>query len=121
MRAARRCLDVAESVRYTPALPSCSSGDRRRRAVSRPINKESRMWLIFALSAALAAPPQQAPAVASATLTAANSKIWVGRYTEFEEFIRSAPIERVEDVRTGVTRPHHAFFPPGGLAGGVIV
>ena len=45
----------------------------------------------------------------------------MGRDAEFVEFIRSAPIERMEDIPVGVTRPRHAFFAAGGLAGGVAV
>jgi hypothetical protein len=54
-----------------------------------------------------------APAVASQSL---GSKIWVGRHAEFEEFLRTAPIERVEKVPIGVTKPERGFFAPGGLA-----
>jgi hypothetical protein len=79
------------------------------------------VWLAVSLSVSLqqASPPPSAPA-ASAT-QAASSKIWIGRYAEFEEFIRSAKIDSLKDIGTGVTRPRHAFFAPGGLASGVIV
>jgi hypothetical protein len=51
----------------------------------------------------------QAPAPASV-----GAKTWVGRYAELEEYLRTAPIERVEDVPLGVTKPKRAFFAPGG-------
>ena len=60
-----------------------------------------------------AAPAAAPPAVASQSL---GSKIWVGRHAEFEEFLRTAPIERVEKVPIGVTKPERGFFAPGGLA-----
>jgi hypothetical protein len=60
------------------------------------------------------APLAQAPAERSA-------KIWVGRYEEFETFIRTAPIERVEAIPIGVTRPRHGFFAPGGPVAGVAI
>jgi hypothetical protein len=50
-----------------------------------------------------------------------GAKVWVGRHGEFEEYLRTAPIEKVEDVGEGVTRPRRAFFAPGGLAGAAIV
>jgi len=65
-----------------------------------------------AVLAALALGPQvsaQAPAPASV-----GAKTWVGRYAELEEYLRTAPIERVEDVPLGVTKPKRAFFAPGG-------
>jgi hypothetical protein len=45
-----------------------------------------------------------------------GAKVWVGRYAEFEEYLRTAPIERMEKVGQGVTNPDRAFFAPGGLA-----
>ena len=51
----------------------------------------------------------QTPAPASV-----GAKTWVGRYAELEEYLRTAPIERVEDVPLGVTKPKRAFFAPGG-------
>jgi hypothetical protein len=45
-----------------------------------------------------------------------GAKVWVGHYTEYEQYLRTAPIERLEDVPVGVTKPKRAFFAPGGLA-----
>ncbi len=80
------------------------------------------MWLIFALlfSLPVIQEPSRVPAV-TAPSQPASSKVWVGRYAEFEAFLASAKIERFENVSTGVTRPRHALFTPGGLAGGAIV
>jgi hypothetical protein len=44
----------------------------------------------------------------------ASAKIWEGRYEEIEAFIRTADIERIEDVPIGVTRPKRAYLKPGG-------
>lgn len=82
------------------------------------------MWWIVWLAVSLAVPQQAAPAPVAAASTArpsAGSKNWIGRYEEFEAFLLSAPIERQEDVGSGVTRPRHAFFAPGGLAAGAVV
>jgi hypothetical protein len=63
--------------------------------------------------APVVAPPVVAPVVATQGL---GSKIWLGRHAEFEEYLRTAPIERVEKVPIGVTKPERGFFAPGGLA-----
>ena len=62
--------------------------------------------------AAVAAPP--GPAVAS-------SKVWIGRYAEYEAFLRTAPIARFAAIPVGVTHPRRAYFAPGGLAGSAAV
>ena len=46
-----------------------------------------------------------------------GSKIWVGRYQQFEEFLRTAEIERTASVSTGVLGIKRAYFKPGSLAG----
>ena len=76
--------------------------------------------LVISLAWLLVAPGQAGvraqaqPAAASAP--AACSKAWVGREAEFEEYLRAAPIDRIEDVPIGVTTPKRAFFKPGGPA-----
>jgi hypothetical protein len=62
----------------------------------------------FALGAQASA---QAPAPASV-----GAKRWVGHYAEIEEYLRTAPVERIEQVPIGVTKPRRIFFAPGGLA-----
>jgi hypothetical protein len=56
-----------------------------------------------------------APAGAQAA-EPSSSKIWVGRYKEFEEFLRTAEIERTTTVSVGVLGIKRAYFKPGGLA-----
>ena len=53
---------------------------------------------------------QSAPAVA-----AGSARIWEGRNAEFEEFLRTAEIDRFEEIPLGVTKPKRAYFKPGGL------
>jgi len=80
------------------------------------------MWLIVWIALSVLAPLPLAPAAPQAQVqAAASSKIWIGRYGEFEEFIRSAKIERIKEIGTGVTKPRHAYFAPGGLAGGAVL
>jgi hypothetical protein len=65
-----------------------------------------------------------APSPASAeeaTSSASDARIWIGRHAEFEEFLRAAPIDRLEDVGSGVTGSQRAFFHPGGLAESAVV
>ena len=54
--------------------------------------------------------PAQAPAPA-----AVGAKTWVGHYAELEAYLRTAPVERIEEVPIGVTKPKRIFFAPGGL------
>jgi hypothetical protein len=93
----------------------------------------SLLALVAALAAgALAAqePPPAAPEAAQAPAPAPpeaaaprplGAKIWLGRHAEYEEYLKTAPIERVTNVPIGVTKPRRAFFAPGGLVGSVVV
>ncbi len=65
------------------------------------------------------ASPQAPAAAPPAPAHALGSKVWVGRYAEFEAFLKDAPIEKIADVPIGVTKPKRAFFAPGGIAGSV--
>jgi hypothetical protein len=80
------------------------------------------MWLMVWLLISLPVLAQQsAVPVAGSPAAAGDSRVWIGRYAEYEAFLKSAVIERQEGIGTGVTRPKHAFFTPGGLAAGAIV
>jgi hypothetical protein len=59
------------------------------------------------------------PPVAAAPPAATSARIWEGRNAEFEEFLRTAPFARFEEVPVGVTRPKRAYFAPGGLVASV--
>jgi hypothetical protein len=60
----------------------------------------------------------QSPSVVPAPpgTPALSSKVWIGRYAEYEEFLKTAPIERLANIPVGVTHPRRAHFAPGGLA-----
>jgi hypothetical protein len=62
--------------------------------------------ILIALSVTLAA--QSAPAGSSA-------RIWEGRQAEIEDYLRTTPFEKVQEVPIGVTKPMRGYFPPGGL------
>jgi hypothetical protein len=84
------------------------------------------LWLALAAvgSVAVASVPAASPLPAQAvaapaaaqTTEPSSSKIWVGRYKEFEEFLRTAEIERTTTVSVGVLGIKRAYFKPGGLA-----
>jgi len=63
----------------------------------------------------VAGPPSEAAA------STTGARIWLGRHAEFEECLRTAPIERMEKVGEGVTNPDRAFFAPGALAQSALV
>jgi len=74
---------------------------------------------MLGLLVAVAVPLARAPAPRAQTPPfPPSSKVWVGRYAEYEAFLKTAPFQRVEGVSLGVTSPRHAFFAPGGLAAG---
>jgi hypothetical protein len=77
-------------------------GDRRR--LLRPL----RVGLAVAWALGLALQAQQPAA------PPANAKIWVGRAAEIEQFVRTTPIVKMEDLSVGVTHPKKATLPPGG-------
>jgi hypothetical protein len=80
------------------------------------------MWLILWLAITFATPVQEPAAVVTAqTQAPATSKIWIGRYGEFEEFLRTARIDRMQPVKIGVTGTLHAFFASGGPGKGAAV
>jgi hypothetical protein len=68
----------------------------------------ARVLAIFfvALSATLVA--QSPPATGSA-------KTWQGRNAAIEEYLRTAPFEKIQEVPIGVTKPMRGYFPEGGL------
>ena len=70
--------------------------------------------LVALLAAAWASVALRAHATLQADTTAA-ARIWVGRTAPIEECLKSAPIVRLEDIGTGVTRPRRAYLTPCGI------
>lgn len=66
--------------------------------------------------AALAGSAVQAPESTSKP----SGKVWVGRYAEFEECVRTSPVVRDQVTPVGVTRPRRIYFKEGGLCGGAL-
>jgi hypothetical protein len=46
--------------------------------------------------------------------SAQNAKTWIGRAQEIEEYLKTAKVVRLEDLRVGVTKPRRAYLAPGG-------
>ena len=44
-----------------------------------------------------------------------SAKTWVGKASDYEEFIKTAEFERIEDIGMGVTNPKRAYIKAGGL------
>ena len=68
---------------------------------------------LAALAAAIQAVAQTPPA-------ATGAKIWVGRYAEFETFLKTATLTRNEEsLPVGVTAPKKIALAPGGLVSAI--
>jgi hypothetical protein len=67
--------------------------------------------VLLLCSLLLLAIPQEPAAPAAAE----SAKIWEGRETEFEAFLRTAEVIKIDKVPIGVTAPRRAFVEPGGL------
>ena len=84
----------------------------------------SRLLMATALAAAtLAVAPhaqQPAPAPAQAAIPSDGSKRWIGHEAEYEDFIRTAKVDKCEDTDVGVTHPKHCHFAPGSLVSGLV-
>jgi hypothetical protein len=78
------------------------------------------MRVMLALALALGLPfPQAAsapPQTAAAQPAATSSKIWIGRYAEIEDFLRTVDIDRLSNPKEGTTGgTRHAYFKAGSL------
>jgi hypothetical protein len=54
-------------------------------------------------------------AAPQASETGTSAKVWVGRAAEYENFLKTAEIVRMEKIPVGVTKPERCYFAPGGL------
>ncbi len=66
------------------------------------------------------ASPVKAESVPGVPIQVEGRKIWIGRESEFEEFLKQAKVIKVDDVPVGVTKPKRAYVAPGGLAGSFV-
>jgi hypothetical protein len=54
------------------------------------------------------------PAVPAGTPAAVSARIWEGHNAEFEEYMRTTPFTKIEEVPIGVTKPKRGYFEAGG-------
>ena len=66
------------------------------------------------------ASPVKAESVPGVPIQVEGRKVWIGRESEFEEFLKQAKVIKVDDVPVGVTKPKRAYVAPGGLAGSFV-
>ena len=50
-----------------------------------------------------------------------GAPVWAGRHAEYQEFLRTAPVESFEKIGVGATGARRGFFLPGGLAASAAV
>lgn len=74
---------------------------------------------IVALSFCFGVPGPRAAALAAEQVSPAPARpcalSWVGHEGEIEDYLRTAPIARMEKLPIGVTKPMRAYFEPGGM------
>ena len=74
-----------------------------------------RRWLPLLVLLVLGASDARPVAQTSAAKPAAGAKIWVGRYGEFEDFLKTAEVtNKSEKLPVGVTAPKKIELAPGG-------
>lgn len=66
------------------------------------------------------APPVKAESVPGVPIQVEGRKVWLGRESEFEEFLKQAKVIKVDDVPVGITKPKRAYVAPGGPAGSFV-
>ncbi len=66
------------------------------------------LFVLSALSAPAVAHREQAADATSCSLN------WVGNEAAIEQFLKTAEVQKIEDVPIGVTKPRRAVFAPGG-------
>ena len=54
-------------------------------------------------------------AAPQASVEVASAKVWLGRAVEYESFLKTSEVARVEAIPVGVTKPVRCYFAPGGL------
>jgi len=73
---------------------------------------------VIGLSLVVVATPaatERSAVQAGESAVASSPKQWIGRNAEFEECLRTSPVEREKETPIGVTRPRQIFFKSGGV------
>ncbi|MBK5296448.1 MAG: hypothetical protein JJE40_04755 [Vicinamibacteria bacterium] len=83
------------------------------------LRRRARLAIFFTLTLALTPAPALAQAAAAAPGQAESAKIWLDQRTQIEEYMKTAEIVSMEELKVGVTRPKRAMLAPGGLVGSI--
>src|SRR5512138_3814452 len=75
-----------------------------------------RILLVGVLALVSGSCPQAQDAPRAAPPREDCAKVWLADPAGFEEFLRTAPIERVAEVPVGVSKPKRIYFAKGGVA-----
>jgi hypothetical protein len=67
------------------------------------------VWSVLAVVSLSSALAQAVPE------EAASAKVWVGKASDYESYLATVEIERMEEIPVGVTKPQRAYLPEGGL------
>lgn len=67
-----------------------------------------------------ASSPAAVPAASAGGVAASGSKVWLGREVEFEEYLKTATISRIDRIPVGVTKPQRCYLEEGGLAASLV-
>ncbi len=70
--------------------------------------------IVTGLAFVLVAPVAHAQVPPATSTEDASAKAWIGRVQEMEEYLKTAEIEKIEDVGRGVTNPKRAYLKAGG-------
>ena len=81
---------------------------------SAAIARSGLVVLAIAVTASLYAREQPPILPSPVAQQAVCSKTWIGHEAEMEEYLRTAAIERIENVPIGVTKPKRVYFREGG-------
>jgi hypothetical protein len=74
------------------------------------------MWKpVLSLAAAIVVVSGSGLAAPQAREEGASAKVWLGRAAEYENFLKTAEIVKMEAIPVGVTKPTRCYFAPGGL------
>jgi hypothetical protein len=79
------------------------------------------MRTLSAFAVAVALPLIQTAQPAPPVAPAKSSVTWIGRHAEFETYLKTARIAKLESLPMGVTGPRRAFFAPGGPVASAVV
>ena len=76
-------------------------------------------WFSVAVFALFLVPAPALAQAAAPAAEAASAKISIGQHGQIEEYLKTAEVVGLEDLKVGVTRPRRATLAPGGPVGAI--